>query len=122
MVGKPLGDNLRDCNARHVAAHTKHAEAKGRDEHLRLDVGGNEAEKRDVQMRVLQGGEIGQCIVVDECAAHHHACGQESGKADAHLVEDDASDEEHQQEDVEDAVRTGIEAVFLSGPAHSALR
>ena len=120
MSGEPLRDHFRDGDARDVASHAKHAEAQRRYQHLRLQMLGNQTEECHRHFYVCRRRDIAQGKPVDGRASKHHARSEQSREANAALVENDATEEQHQQEDVENAIGTGIEAVFACCPSHSA--
>ena len=121
MAGEPFGDYFRHRDACDVASHAEDAEAQGCHEHLCLHVAWDKSEEGEGHVRSSHGTDKMHGIVVDGCPRQHHASGKQAGEADATFVEDDAAPEEHQQEDVEDAVAAGIEAILCCRPAHAPL-
>ena len=53
----------------------------------------------------------GDGIEFYQCADNHQRTGQGARKPDAHLVEDQPGEEEHQQEDIDKAACAGEEAI-----------
>ena len=121
MTREPFRDDFRDGDARDVATDAKQSEPHRRNEHLRLQMFGNQAEKRERHFDVGRRNDMRKRQPIHRRAAEHHSRGENAREADAALVENDTAEKQHQQENVENAVRPGIKAVFRRRPRHSAL-
>ena len=71
LAFKPFGDDLRYRDACDVAAHAKEAEAQGGNEHLRLELLGNDAEEREGYIHHGSGIDMGDGPSIDACAEKH---------------------------------------------------
>ena len=122
VAGKPLGDDFRDGNARNITPHPEKSKAKSRYENLRLDMRWDKTEEGKSQVLFLLGTDICDGIPVNDGADKHASRSQKPRKPDAELIKDNAPKEEHQEENVENGVASGIEAVFCRRPSLASLR
>lgn len=60
-------------------------------------------------------------IVLDEGAKHHERTGEGAGETDAHLVEDNPREEEHEQEDIDKTAGSGEETIVRGCPTQTTL-
>ena len=60
-------------------------------------------------------------IVFDEGAKYHERTGEGAGETDAHLVEDNAREEEHEQEDIDKTAGAREETIVRGCPTQAAL-
>ena len=67
--------------------------------------------------------EIGGDGHVFDEYAYDHECGAEyAGEANTQFVENDAAEEEHQEEHIDEAVATGEETIIAGAPSETAFR
>ena len=115
MACKPSYHRFRDGDACHLIADTEDGETQARHRNRWWQVN---SEERIVNSIVEVGGN---CVILNQCAEHHQATGQCACKADAHLVEDDAREEEHEQEYIDETACSGEESVIGWRPTQTAL-
>ena len=66
--------------------------------------------------------EIGGDGHVFDEYAYDHECGTEhAGEANTQFVENDAAEEEHQEEHIDEAVATGEETIVVGAPSETTL-
>ena len=115
VAGEPLGDGFRNGDTGDFTAHAEDGEAQashcGR--HGKLER--TEAEHCSVEI----GGDG---HVFDEYAYDHECRTEYAGEANTQFVENDAAEEEHQEEHIDEAVATGEETIIVGAPSETALR
>ena len=105
MACKPLCDDLCYGNTCNLATHA--VDCKAEASHCDLC---READNLACECAV-------HCIPLDCRAGEHERCTHETCKAYAHLVKDDTSEEEHEQEYVDISVCTREYSVVIASPA-----
>ena len=124
MTGEPLGHHLADGDSGNLAAHAEDGETKRCHQHLILDSvikTGVFADKRNIDIGCTLRRHIGDGIVFYHSTHHNQDAAQISSETNAHLVEDDTSEEEHQQEYVDESIGTREHAIVAARPSQSAL-
>ena len=114
MAGEPLGDGLGNGDTRDLTAHSEDGEAQASDSSRHGKV-----ERADAEDGAVEVG--GDGYVFDEYTDHHQRGAEHAGEADAEFVEDDTAEEEHQEENIDEAVAAGEETVVVGRPTESAL-
>ncbi len=109
---EPLHDDLRGGDTGHLDPHGKGSEA---------DAGPEEPAVQPEDGHPFERG-AGDTPVLDGGSNHHERCGAHAGHAYPQLIEDDAAEDQHQQEDVKPAVGAGVGAVIGPRPAQLALQ
>gem|GEM_PF-5448237 len=61
---------------------------------------------------------VAQRVVLYERPHHHHGAREHHGKADAHLIENDARDDEEEHEHIEEELRATVDAKGCGIPPH----
>ena len=114
VAGEPLGDGLRNGDTRDFTAHSEDGEAQASDSSRHGKV-----ERADAEDGAVEVGGDGH--VFDEYTDHHQRGAEHAGEADAEFVEDDTAEEEHQEENIDEAVAAGEETVVVGRPTEAAL-
>ena len=117
VAREPFGNDLADGDATHLIAHRKDSKADAGNDDLTVM-----SKKHKMAGVGHRAGHILDGDVLDERSDNHQRAGDGTREAGAHLVEDDASEDEHQAEYVKPAVRRIEEAVVTCRPAVLALQ
>ena len=109
---EPFHDDLGDGDAGHLDTHGEGCEADAGPEHLCIKAEEGCSLERVGRYRPVLDGRAG----------HHHPGSTQTGEAHPQLVEDDPSEDQHQQEDVEPAIGAGEGAIVGTRPAQLSLQ
>ena len=115
VAGEPLGDGFRNGDTGDFTAHAEDGEAQASDSSRHGKV-----ERADAEDGAVEVGGNGH--VFDEDTNHHQRGAEHAGEADAEFVEDDTAEEEHQEENIDEAVAAGEETIVVGRPTEAALR
>ena len=114
VAGEPLGDGFRNGDTGDFTAHAEDGEAQASHCGRHGKVERTEAEHGSVEI----GGDG---HVFDEYAYDHECRTEHAGEANTQFVENDAAEEEHQEEHIDEAVATGEETIVVGAPSEATL-
>lgn len=111
VAREPLDDHLRDGDAADLGPHAEGGEAQTGHPDLRLES----------PQFAARGEQRRDGVGLQQRTADHQPAGHQPREAHAHLVEDDAAQQQHEQEDVEPAVGAREPSVLDVRPPRGAL-
>ncbi|OAV70373.1 hypothetical protein Barb7_03269 [Bacteroidales bacterium Barb7] len=109
MPAKPFHDYLADRHAGYLHAYAEYGKAQPGNNHLRVDAEDCPPDRK----------KRGNGIRFHQRPADHEETSHRPREAHAHLVQYNAAENKHQQEDVEPSVGTGKQPVLRAAPSVS---
>ena len=119
MTGEPFHHDLRDGDAAHLIAHAENGKAQCRVDDLLFEHHVGKPQQGKIDVRGGIGRDECDGIIHHQYTGNHQRASQYAREADAHLVENQSAEEQHQEKDVDESVGAGEESVLRARPVHA---